>query len=172
MIQREDKVTVEETDIRADLVNKVNSPDWIIVHCMLWRPGVNLWCTRLEYEHFTPDTPANQLFTMHVGEIEEMLIGTITFPAASLEACNAIAEQCGIRLVHGNITVFGPTGENSMPIVGNNVYSIENVSGHWVYNNDRKEYEEKLEAEALQAEEIASRHFAKYEAENGKADAP
>lgn len=62
---------------------------------LLLRPGVLTWITRLEYEQFPPDTPANEEFTLHLGAFGGLQVAVASVPRWARRPASLLADACG-----------------------------------------------------------------------------
>ncbi len=113
------------------------------------RPGVELFATRLKYEHFPPWTDKNEDYVLRIINWQDMIWIIIDIPGECIEVARKIAEESGIKFADGVPTAISSEGRVQFPLDGENVFTMENLPQHRVYNNIM------VEAEALLAEEDA-----------------
>lgn len=117
------------------------------------RIGARLFNTRMEYTYFAPRSGKNYLFEMVLIKWPrpDMFMWSIcSFPIEYRPQAEALAKECGLRLANGIPTIFDQDGAHHFPLDGETVFTLENVAGHKVYNNDEATKKQ------LQAEEDAA----------------
>lgn len=70
------------------------------------RVGVASFSVRLEYEHFKPQTPANDEFLLAMVPFQSMLWSLMSFPEIKLEDASRIAAECGLALMRATPLIF------------------------------------------------------------------
>lgn len=118
------------------------------------RIGVISFMTFLEYRHFKPGTPANELFQMALINWETMGFALVVIPWIHLEQAKWILKQLGLRVADGVPTLIHAGGVKRFPIDLPNVFTVENIAGHFLYKNspDLLKTAEDFEDEACQRE--------------------
>lgn len=123
----------------ADLADfaKAITPDKVGYICMLnpRRIGVLAFITFLEYRHFPPK-PFNDDFQMALVRWEMMEYAVVVIPRAKEDLARVILKELGLRIADGIPRCISSTGTCSFPIDLPNVFTIENVPGHFAYKND------------------------------------
>lgn len=121
------------------------------------RIGVISFATFLEYRHFKPGTPANDQFEMALVKWEQMNFAIVVIPRIHRNQAQWILKQLGLRLADGVPTVIESSGVKHFPIDLPNVFTVENIEGHFAYKNsaDLTRTAQDFEDEAV-AREIAS----------------
>lgn len=121
------------------------------------RIGAKLFNVKMEYTYFAPRSGKNYLFEMviikwpHLKNMPPPFVWTVcSFPIEFKPQAEAVAKECGLRLADGIPTVFDGEGAHHFPMNGPTVFTLENVTGHRVYNNDPGE------ADRLRKEEDAA----------------
>lgn len=101
------------------------------------RPGVLLFCRKLELVHYTPRTPKNDEFGFHFYQLDDYIINyIIIIPRKDLPLAKALAEECKLRMALGEPMVFGgnrPPERLNAP--DGFTYYLENTPDHVAYEN-------------------------------------
>ena len=119
------------------------------------RIGARAWMTFLEWRHFSPKLGLNHLFVLAYVKFEGMLFGMVIIPREKLPEADAIAKEVGLRRADGVPTLIafenGRQRVKFFPFNYNNVFNLENVRGHFVYQNDdaTKRTAEQVEDDAM-----------------------
>lgn len=100
-------------------------PNKFFVVCMATRPGVQLYCTTLEYTYYPPRTPANDLFGLNIVQWNDLTFYVLSVPLADRNRCELVAKNLGMRLADGVPTIFDHKGKHNFPLQGSNVWSLE-----------------------------------------------
>ena len=147
-------------DLKADSLDQSR----VFYVAMGTRPGVQRFLTRLEYEHFTPDTPENAKFVLYMSRFAETLWFVVSIPAERQPVADTIATECGLRAVQGAIPrLMDQDGVHSFPITaGDNVFTVENIDGHPVYGNDKAKIAEMVAEEFETCRKIVDDHYNKF----------
>lgn len=119
------------------------------------RPGVRLCAIKLEYTHFIPGTPSNDDFLLRVLEWCGMVWIMISIPKDKSNFMEKVAAECGLRIAKGIPTLIGGGANDSFPVNNDNMFTLENISGHPIYSNDLAKLgqilgEEEAEMEAIE----------------------
>jgi len=111
---------------------------------------VRLYYTRLEREHYLPETPRSDLLKLSIIEWFgcEWLI--ISAPRCDGHLLRKIATECGLEVVQGALTILGPEGLKQFPINGDNVFSLFNVPDHPVHKSRPEEIKAMMDKETFQ----------------------
>lgn len=119
-----------------DVVKFCSNPNLVSYVAMLSprRPGVVLFSVMLEHIFFKPGTEKNDNFVMHMMNWQDMTFGIISIPTNMKKAAEEVAKHAGVRIADGVPTMFDPSGTVEIfPISKNNVFTLENESGHPMY---------------------------------------
>lgn len=109
------------------------------------RVGVNVFNVKLEYTYFAPRSGKNDLFEMGLLRWPKndnsffWIIASI--PIEYRPQVENLLVDCGLRLVDGVPTILTNNGPHYFPMSGPTVFTLENVAGHPIYNNDFDEIE-------------------------------
>lgn len=146
--------TLNVPNAKFDVQGKDTSKLHLIVD--MNRIGSNLFITKMEYTHFAPRSGKNFLFDLSLlrwPDSQSFLWSISSFPIEYREKAEALAKECGLRLADGIPTLFDEVGAHQFPLDGPTVYTLENVAGHQVYNNDKAAFDKlvKEEHEAVDA---------------------
>lgn len=118
------------------------------------RPGVRIFSTRLEYEHFVPGTTRNELYKIAIINWEDFIWILVSIPTGDASLAEKIAEECGLRFADGVPTIIASEGIVQFPINEPNLFTLENIPGHQIYGQGRKRFLEIVEEETRQMELI------------------
>ena len=99
------------------------------------RPGVDDCFQMLEFTHYLPGTPRNDLFHLRVFNWMDIIWGIASIPVAEKGFMESIARVNRLRIVHGSPILFDGDGRHLFPVVSLNLHTFENISGHPVYGN-------------------------------------
>lgn len=127
---------------------------------LLTRPGVRLFVTKMEYTYFAPRSGKNNLFDMILSRWPpgmEMMYGICSFPIEYRPQAEALISECGLRLADGIPHMFGDGTVHEFPLDGETVFTLENMSGHSVYENQDEEALREAENAACDAIVMADR---------------
>lgn len=108
------------------------------------RIGAGLFNVKMEYTYFAPRSGKNYLFEMVMmrwPDANSFLWTIASFPIEFRPQAEALAKECGLRFADGIPTVLNEDGAHQFPLEGPTVYTLENISGHQVYSNDRAKIE-------------------------------
>jgi hypothetical protein len=103
------------------------------------RIGAGLFNVKMEYTHFPPRSEKNTLFEMVMlrwPTQNDFLWAVSSFPIEYRSKAEEIAKECGLRIADGIPTVFNFDGAHQFPLSGSTAFTLENIAGHKVYNND------------------------------------
>ena len=162
-----DQDGTERSNIRKQSIEEVaarlnNDNSRCVIATMLNRPGSSLFMVKLEYTHFTPDTPANDQFNFHVIYFCGMPWVVCDIPADKELLAIPIAESCGLRLTHNVPMMIEETGYVTFPICGSNFRCLESMKDHPVYQNNPKMTEMLLKSEEVEAQAIMDDHLVRF----------
>jgi len=77
------------------------------------RPGVRLFSTRLEYEHYVPGTVRNGLYRIAIINREDIIWVLISIPKEDAPLAGKIAGECGLRFADGVPTIIASEGSSN-----------------------------------------------------------
>lgn len=118
------------------------------------RPGVRLFAVKMEYFHFEPGTPKNDEFIFHIVNWEEMTFGVISIPKEYMDLAKKVAQEVGLRIADGIPHMLLGGQSRPFPMDTDNVFTLENVSGHAVYSSDPQTMFNLFAKENYEMEEI------------------
>lgn len=122
--------------------------------CMAMRPGFEELSTKLEHTHYKPLTSRNDLMHMRALSWNDITWFVISIPTEEKNLLEDMAGSCGMRVADGVPVMIGHGCREQFPIHGNNVFTLENMSGHPIYQNDERINSALRESEAQSAENI------------------
>jgi len=127
---------------RANSALAVQGKDTSKLHLIvdMGRIGAKLFNVKMEYTHFAPRSGKNNLFEfalMRWPDPQSFLWAIASFPIEYRPQAEAIAKECGLRLADGIPTIFDHKGAHQFPLEGPTVFTLENITGHQVYGNDK-----------------------------------
>jgi len=107
------------------------------------RIGVGLFGSILEYRHYPPDTPKNDLFQLVMVKWEEMIWGVMSIPIEDKVYVEWIAKECGLRLTDGIPSIIDASEEKGLrffPVTDSErIMTLEYIDpNHIGYTNDKK----------------------------------
>jgi hypothetical protein len=128
----------------------------------------NLFATKMEYTYFPPRSGKNWQFEMVIikwpmfGDDPltklfappPMLFAVMSFPIEYRPQADAFAKECGLRIADGIPTVISGGVIEHFPLNGKTVFTLENITGHQVYKNDRTKCEQLRQKEFAEVEKI------------------
>lgn len=149
------------------LKKRCADPSRVNIVVPLGRPGAVIYLTRLEYEHFAPDTPWNDLFDLFESKHQGVMCYTASIPAEALPIAQQVAEEEKLCLVNGTLGFL--TGEGLTPFVVDspNTYALESLPEH-PCNSKGFDPHEALGEEIERCEVIHAAHYEKFMATKGK----
>lgn len=132
------------------------SPEKIgfIVQLAPRRVGTLAFISFLEYRHFAPGTASATELQIALIPWEGMRWAVLVIPLVKRPLAEELLQRLGLRIADGVPTCFSASGVSRFPIDQANVYTIENIQGHFVYRNDPAlgKTAEQLEDEAVERE--------------------
>lgn len=181
-----------------DALRAMLNPSRVALVSIIERVGFRVFMTFLEYKYFTPGTPMNSHFRMAVVTWGEMKWVVIFIHKKHLEKADGLLKLFGLRRADGVPTViraetavdiqmavrnketamktfgreFNGMVVERFPLDAPNVWTIENVAGHFTYGNDKaleqkaRDFEDQA-CEQLFAEHRARRAAGEFEHERG-----
>lgn len=133
----------------------------------LARPGMQLFITRLEYEHYTPDTPSNDVFHLHAVKWCDMQWFVVQIPTADRDKAMALAAECDIKLTDGlPLSISTPTDEWFPLDPDSNSFVMVNLSGSAAYTSNREERATLISNEMRACAGIINAHYRKFTGED------
>jgi hypothetical protein len=100
------------------------------------RVGVPSFSVFLEYRLFTPCTPQNDLLDICLVEWERLHWVILVFHKTHLPRVDELMKTLGLRRADGVPTMITHKGVTRFPANSDNVFTIENIKGHFTYRND------------------------------------
>ncbi len=128
-------IQVPETN--EDLQKFLQDERFIHYVCMAMRHGIGECITLLEFRDYRPGTERNELLIMRTIDWCEMPWFAISIPIGEKHLMEAAARESGLRVANGIPMMFGGTEVNQFPMCNKRVFTLENVSGHPIYRNDK-----------------------------------
>jgi hypothetical protein len=134
-IVKDGGILVDEPD--EDLRVFIDDPHFIHYLGMLIppRPGVADCISLLENTYFKPGTTRNDLFVMRIIEWEELTWVMVSIPISDKGLMEKAAQVSGLRVADGVPTMLQGGGVSHFPVSNERVFTLENCSGHPVYQN-------------------------------------
>ncbi len=117
-------------------------------------PGIHLFATKLEYDHFPPGTSSNDDFNFALLEQENIIWSIISVPKTALNTVKKLANDCNLPLTHSIPDTFGVGGASQIPITNEDVYFLGEISGRVLYSTPQKGIKETLAKENLEIEKM------------------
>lgn len=137
------------------LRNPDGQPTYAFICCMRepYRIGTLLFSQKLEYDHYTPETPAEHDFIpMKIfwpeEEKDRIEWWVIRIPYKDLPVAKAVAASSAIpmRIGDGVPNLIDAEGVKSWPWPGPNVFTLENTERSGAYDNRKHRMLQELEA--------------------------
>jgi len=142
-------------------MTKDESRFFIIGMLMPPRIGVALFGSLLEYRHYSPMTPSNDLFQLVMLNWEGMFWGVISIPIEDRVYAERIAKECGLKLAEGIPSVIDGTdlsrsGFKFFPVTDSErILTLEYIDpSHIAYTNDQKAIENLITQESVLIERV------------------
>jgi len=110
-----------------------SDPRWLHFACLMMRPGIRECMSTLEFTHYPPGTPRNDLFNIHIVHFADLPWVLISIPREEKEFMERAAAASGMRIAEGIPTLLSPKGVELFPVAGAHIFTLENVKGHPVY---------------------------------------
>lgn len=171
------------TDDYAELRALLN-PSRVALVMLPTRSGVRSFMTFLEYKYFPPATPLNHHFRFAIVKWGGLRWIVIIIHKKHLETADNLARLFGLRRANGIPHVISfdsvegaqgvattrdpryaamPFGElggkvETFPLDSDNVWTMENIEGHFIYNNDPELERKAREFEDQACEQIIAEH--------------
>lgn len=131
----------ETTPGDFETVRRALTPDKIGFVCMIDPPriGAAAFIAFLEHRYFTPVPLPRDDFELAEVFWEEMVIFILVIPGSYRAQAETIARELGLRFANGVPHVFSGAGERHFPVDVPNLFTLENIPGHFVYRNNPAE---------------------------------
>jgi|SRR6516225_3740662 hypothetical protein len=146
MEERDGSVYAEPCDSYIPLEVLAGDRNVFYVIGACFRPGVVVFATRLEHEHYRPGSGKNCKYRLVIVNwpLDEWKIHwyVVGFPIEDRHTAEALAKECGLRFADGVPCMLSQGKHEFFPMDGPNVYNLENIEG-WTPAN----YQEKMESE-------------------------
>lgn len=143
-----------------------------IVQCD--RLGSQLFCMKLEYEHFPPRSVKNNLFDLFIAKWpppEEDTDGftlmwyILGIPEEQKHLAEKVAKECGLKIKEEIPIIFSNAKEYTFPMNGPRVFSIESNPKSRIYENDSEVFKKLREGEYDECRKILAADEQKLHAE-------
>lgn len=89
------------------------------------RKGTRLFMTKLEYEHYKPSEPRNDLINFDILTWQNLVFYITNVPMAEKDICYQVAKELGMSIVDGTPLVIDHTGKHYFPLSDSNVFTLE-----------------------------------------------
>ena len=99
------------------------------------RPGVADTMQMLEFNHYRPNTPRNDLFQLRMVEWMEITWGIVSIPIAEKAFMEHIALVNSVRITDGVPTMFADGGMYRFPVDNPRIFTLENTRDHPIYQS-------------------------------------
>ncbi len=123
-------------ETEKELCNFAENKELTHYVCMSMRSGVKKFTTKLEFTHYKPGTSRNDLLSIRILAWNDLTWFVISVPSKEKHLLDDVLILCGLRVADGVPMILGAGCRAQFPITGDNVFTLENVSGHPVYCND------------------------------------
>lgn len=123
------------------------------------RPGTQLFCVKLEYEHFAPRSGRNKLFDFHIVKWPPddgfvLMWFIVGIPVGERHLAEQVAQECGLVIKEGVPIMLSATTQHAFPMSGPQVFSLESNPKSKLYNNDPAMYQSMKRGEAAECKRI------------------
>ncbi len=132
--------------------------DKLFIVCMTGCPGIRSFIMSLEYSHFPPGTPMNDLFQYYLSKWEEMQWEIVQVPIKYKDLVWKVAEENRMRIVDGVPQLIGGGEQKPFPLTGDNVFTVENERNSKVYEG-RTASQEVMKEDIKRAKSIMDAHM-------------
>jgi hypothetical protein len=141
-----DPAQLERIAERPEILHELDAdPGKVHAVCLAARPGMELFLTVLEHEHFDPLDPAREpLLESRAVIWMDMAWTLVSIPRADRRAIHLAAARAGLRPVDGVPMVIAGGGIHWWPMRSSRVTNLENLPG--APPIDRAEEERQCEA--------------------------
>ena len=102
---------------------------------MAVRPGIGDCIRTLELSHYAPGTRRNDLFFLRFIEWGHMGWFIVSIPKIESAFMVSASTAHGLRVANGIPTMLSGGHKERFPIIGKNVFTLENVRSHPVYKS-------------------------------------
>lgn len=150
--------TTIETNLLEFAKKFIFNPHSVVLVMSTERIGVQSFCVYLELRRFPPGTPLNQEYQLGFVQWEDLVWTLLVIPRCKLYQADELLAQLGLRRADGvpHLMVLSEGGlrQAHFPIDRPNMFTIENIPGHFAYLNDPalNKTAEEFEAEAIKRE--------------------
>lgn len=170
-----------------DALRELVNPSRVALVTMANRVGARVFMTFLEYKYFTPGTPMNAHFRMACVTWAEIKWFVIIIHKKHLEKADHLAKLFGLRRADGVPTVIYWEGYDKVqgvaavrdpatakkvapdlrevverfPLDAPNVWTMENIAGHFTYGNDKALEQKARDFEDQACEQLFAEHAAR-----------
>ena len=141
-----------------DVRHVISNNDNMTMVGLATRPGLTPFLTALEHSYFKPLTTANDLFSLlwfNWPDKEDSIFVCAVIPFIFKTRVEHLAEQYGLRILEANMIMFTNGKQVSMDLGSAHAFSIENTSGHPVYENQPGALQDMLLDDMSSAKNIA-----------------
>ena len=143
---------MEENELQE--MTKDESRFFIIGMLMPIRIGAALFGSLLEYRHYPPMTPSNDLFQLVMLNWQGIFWGVISIPIEDRVYAERITKECGLKLAEGIPSVIDPTEEKGViffPVTDSErILTLEYIDpSHIAYTNDQEAIENLITQESI-----------------------
>lgn len=110
----------------AEVQQFVEQPNLLHVAVMLSPeiPGASACMIECEDAHYTPGTPRNELFTLHILKWEGLHFGIFSIPLAERRLLENLLSKHKLRLTKNTAIMFSSKGSSMFPLQSENLYMI------------------------------------------------
>lgn len=124
----------------STVLEATNSDAYVFFHTIMPRPGWAEFTADLEYNHYPPGTPNNELIKMFWTVIPPrhefpVWLNFLGVPKQDEHLAEQAAATAGLRFSKDDVasTIISPEGMFSCPLTGKNIYAMSNISSHPIY---------------------------------------
>jgi hypothetical protein len=151
------KVELENPDVLLELDQDISKVH--VIGMFLW-PGVELFATRLEHEHFNPLTDRESLLELRHIEWMGLLFMMITIPFQDWKLIHRTAEAVGLRVSTGIPMVINCNDYFCFPMRSFRIRSLEYCGSPFRWGSDQ--HRDVLRMENLECDKIRERTHQQY----------
>jgi hypothetical protein len=110
----------------AEVQDFVRQPNLLHIAVMLFPeiPGAHACMIECEEVHFTPGTPRNELFILHILTWEELHFGIFSIPLSEKHVLERLLTKYKLRLTKNTAILFSSKGPSMFPLQGEQLYMI------------------------------------------------
>jgi len=144
------------TETNEEVSKFFNNPNFVHFFGMLrpQRPGVMLCFATLEHVYFTPGTALSKDFFFRFWGLGNTIWAVVSIPQEKMSLMKQVATESGLRIAEGIPHISDGRQIKSFPINNERAFTLQNIPGHLVYNNDPEEIRQLLEQEELKIDKI------------------